>query len=82
MYPLKLYEGPTIHHRPCRPKVGYGLVMIMIMVEMVIIVISLILANLWHHWAHRIVNKHAFDGVEGPIVPHLRWDLQTNLQIL
>ena len=50
--------------------------------EQPLMVEMMILANLWHHWAHRIVNKHAFDGVESPIVPHLQWDLQTNLKIL
>ena len=27
----KLYPGPTIQSRPCRPKAGFGLVMMMMM---------------------------------------------------
>ena len=34
---LKLYSGPTIQSRPCRPKAGFGLVIMMMLIMRVMV---------------------------------------------
>ena len=41
----KLYPGPTILSRPCRPKAGFGLVMMMIITMMIVMMMIMMITS-------------------------------------
>ena len=70
--PPKLYQCPTIHSRPCGSKAGYGLVMILTMMVMMIPT-KRIMSNIEMFLPHSISNRST-QVLEGGMDTHLRKD--------